>query len=215
VMMRFGLAVLLAVGCSKDPGEPAAATDAFVDAASELGADTSSDVAVDAWDSFESGVPDVVSAADIGCCPDGLCPSAAACENPLLLTPERPLTMQDTAMGARDDCAMFASGYGGRNLYYLFDIPRDGWARVVVKPIDPREDAVFRVLSDCGVTSAESGARGGMATGGMARACIAGDAIAPRRVILAIGRYSGEAMDLTIRFDVSVETIPPSAGCSP
>ena len=57
-----------------------------------------------------------------------------------------PLEQQDTANGARGDCAVHASGPGGRNLYYTLTLPRGQYTRVVAAPIVPSESALLRVL---------------------------------------------------------------------
>jgi len=139
-------------------------------------------------------------------------PTYEACLAAVPLTPDAPLTMQDTANGALGDCAAHASGPGGRNLYYTLTLPPDRYMRVVAAPVVHTEDAVLRVLAHCHAPLAQSGARGGRTSDGRAVVCLRNESAVEREVIIAVGRYSGEANDLTLVFDLSVGT-PPSGGC--
>lgn len=203
--MRFTtslVAASLAAGCGDGARE---GVDAGTVDAIDAGAET-----------VEASAPDTASASDGTCaCLYGFCTVPAYCEAAVPLTPTAPSTMQDTTSGGRGDCAVHASGLGGRNLYYTLEIPPGVWARVVARPLDPDENALVRVLSDCAASATEGGSIGGKITEGRAELCVRGGEGAARRVVLAVARYSGEAADLTIRFDLSVELVPFSVGCSP
>lgn len=151
--------------------------------------------------------------ADAGPCAYPFDPVYSVCLAAAPLTSDAPLTMQDTADGARGDCAVHASGPGGRNRYYTLTLPRGQYARVTATVAEPTQAAVVRALSDCHAPKAESGARG--MNGGRAVMCVRNETDADREVVIAVGHYSGESGDLTLVFDLSVELIPIADGCLP
>jgi hypothetical protein len=126
------------------------------------------------------------------------------CETPTPLTVGTPLLNQNTVHGGRGECAPSASGTGARNLYYSVEIPRGERVRVVPTPV-PGQNAVMRVLRDCRAPKVERSARGPV--------CLNNDTAADRTVVIAIGRYSGEAGGLDVEFDISVELVPADEGC--
>ncbi|GEM_PF-2750826 len=107
------------------------------------------------------------------------------------------------------------SGNGGRNLYYSLNLAPGKYTRVVAAPINHQEDAVVRVLTDCTATTSESSARGGGITNGAAVLCLGNPGASAREVVIGVGRYSGEANDLTVAFDLSVELRDPGQGFTP
>jgi hypothetical protein len=138
-------------------------------------------------------------------------PDYAFCNAAGVLGVSTPILMQDTAQGARGDCAVHASGPGGRNLYYRYSAPAGRDTLVVATAKRAGESAVVRVLTRCDADKAEAGQRG--ATMGDASVCVSNRKGAEREVIIAVARYSGEAHDATLLFDLSATLLPEGSAC--
>lgn len=138
-------------------------------------------------------------------------PAWQVCEAAQRIDSGATLSAQDTATGARGDCAVHASGSGGRNLYYRLKLPAGRDTRVIAVPSNPSEVTLVRALTSCRDAEAERGARG--LTGGRAELCLHNDGASERELILAVGRYSGESLDLTVVFDLTVEPLAAGQSC--
>lgn len=138
-------------------------------------------------------------------------PTYAVCEAAPRVAGDATVKAQDTASGARGDCAVHASGTGGRNLYYRLLLPSARNTRVLAAPTNADHVALVRMFADCRAQEAERGARG--LGDGRAELCLRNDGPTDREVFLAVGRYSGESMDLTLAFDLTVETLPAGQSC--
>lgn len=195
---------LLAACGGSSTGESDGGIDAALDAAGEH--DAATDAPGDDGPDGDGGCP---------FCVYGFCPDTPLCSAAVPLEPGAPLTMQDTESGGRGDCATSASGWGGPNLYYTVTLPAGQWTHIVATPTGPTQDALVRVLPDCLATATETSARGGGSTSGVAALCVRNETTADRTVVVAVGRYSGETMNLTLQFDLSVEILDPDLGCPP
>lgn len=181
--------------------------DVTTDAAAPIDASASSDANSSHVSKHDASAPDSGSKS----CSYTLKPDYALCLAATEITTDSPLTMQNTAQGAISDCAVSASGIGGRNLYYRFRAPAGIDTQVVVtfKRLD--EPAVVRVLSDCYAGKAESSGRG--LSDGIASACVDNSQDEAREVIIAVGRYSGDFTELTVNFDLTIAPLPEGQHC--
>lgn len=196
-------------GDSADGGDDASDTNG-VDADAEGDGGT----AEDATDGDVDAASDTDAETFCERCSLNYCPDVETCEGAGSLELGVPLTDQDSSIHSElGDCAVSASGAGGPNLYYTLTLPAGQSVRLVAAPTDTSHDAVMRVLSDCRATKAENSARGGSLTDGKATLCMDNDDATDRNVIVAVGRYSGEAQNLALEFDLSAE-INDSPGCS-
>jgi hypothetical protein len=145
-------------------------------------------------------------------CIYGFKPSYPFCLAAGVITADVALTMQNTAQGARGDCAIHASGTGARNLYYHFAAPAGRDTQVVATARQAGDFAVVRVLSDCYAEEAESGARG--FSDGNATTCISNRNGPAREVIIAVGRYSGGLDNDSFAFDLKVSPLAEGMNCN-
>lgn len=195
-MKHAFVAVLFAAACSDDPTEgPEPADAALVSDAA-----VSSDAAVPEEDAG------VVTACPYGDCS---CVDVRVCEDRPALTVTSSLSGEDTANGGYGDCAMSASGSGGRQLYYTLLVPANDSVKVVIRPVTPGTDLLLRELSACGDGTVLASDRGGGLTEGSATLCLNGGGTA-RGAILAAGIYGGPP---TAVFDLSVELVPRFEVC--
>lgn len=146
-------------------------------------------------------------------------PDYQVCMTAGLISAEVPLTTQDTAQGARGDCAMHASGPGGKSRYYRFKLPAGRDTRVVATaqrdgganaPCCSEPTPLIRVFSDCYAEWAETGARG--FSDGTATVCVHNRMGDEREVIIAVAQYSGEP-GLDITFDLTVTAMAQDQPC--
>lgn len=202
-------------GSRPDPGDAAdATTDAAqgrADAEAPDARSSGGDAATrsDASDALDAARPDSdadANAADARVqrmCVYPFVPAYEVCLAAPAVAAGAQLATQDTANGARADCAVHASGPGGRNLYYRIKLPPGRATIVAAKPVDPAASVLLRILGDCHAERAERGGRG--ANGSRVAFCLPNTGATEREVILAVGHYSGESGDLTLSFDLTVE----------
>ena len=199
--------------CASEPRPDAGVGDAgLADASGPADAPGPADVSgpADASGLADASGPADAMAADAGSglrceqCAVAVC-DPAACPGRRPLVPGAPYLHEDTATGARGDCALSGSGTGGKNLYYAVTIGQGRQTRIDLVPTSTVEHGgpMLRVFEDCAATEILALNRLEDPSGMVSLCIVRNTTSAPDRdLVLAVSNYH----ELDFRYAVSIST---------